>query len=284
MASFVATLDICAQMSMAHVWIDCVCVEQEDQKMKSLQLAEMGYYYSRATKCLVFLNGLDMYIPPILEGDNKGACYDRVWIVQEAAYTFGKKSFVHAFPLARAVQESSDIITFLKMRAEHADMISKCLTRNKYGGSNQEVCKVEDIPSVSEWSLGLVFEESYSEFGTLAVKLASEVPFSTCHAVLGAELSRKSERALDVNPNVIPLIREAMRGTRGCLYPQDRVYSILTLLGIELEVSYEISLKTRYARQPRPCRLRSSPSLSLRRGTLNTDMRSQKSQPTYKWL
>lgn len=161
-----------------------------------------------------------------------------------AGYTFGKKTFVHAFPPSRAVQEASDIITFLKMRPEHANMISRCLTRNKYGGSNNEACKVEDIPPVSEWSLGLVCEENYPDFETLVVKVANEVPFCKCHAVLGAELSRKSGRTLDVNPNnVIQLIREAMRGSRGCRYPQDRVYSIMTLLGIDLEVSYEISLR-----------------------------------------
>jgi hypothetical protein len=244
MASFVAMLDICGQMGMEHVWIDCVCVEQENPKVKSLQLAEMGYYYSRATKCLVFLNGLDMYIPPIFEGGNIGSWYDRVWTVQEAAYTFGKKVFVHAFPPARIVLESSDTIAFLRVRPEHADMISRCLTRNKYIGSNEEVCKIEDVPPVSEWSLGLVCEENYSNFQKLVVELAHEVSFCSCHYARGTDLHGKSARSLDVNPNnVTQIIREAMRGSRGCRYPQDRVYSILTLLGIKLDVSYGLSLR-----------------------------------------
>lgn len=101
LASFVAMLDICDQMGMKHVWIDCICVEQDITEVKSLQLAEMGFYYSCATRCLVFLEGLNMYIPPIYEGSNIGSRYDRVWIVQESAYTFRKKTFVHALPPAR---------------------------------------------------------------------------------------------------------------------------------------------------------------------------------------
>lgn len=188
-------LDICDQMGMKHVWIDCINVEQDITEVKSFQLAEMGYYYnSCATRCLVFLEGLNMYTPAIHEGSNIGSWYDRVWTVQESAYTFRKKTFVHAFPPARTVLEASDTIAFLKCRSEHMDLISRVLTHNKYHGSENELCKVEDIPHLSRWLLGLVSEEKNKAFLNLLPQLASEVKFCWAGWIAGAQLREKTIR------------------------------------------------------------------------------------------
>ena len=244
MASFVAMLDICDQMGMKYVWMDCICIEQEINEVKSLQLDEMDYYYSSATRCLVFLKGLNMYIHPIYEGSNIGSWYNRVWVVQEATYTFGKKTFVHALPPTQTLLESSDIMIFLICRAEHVDLISRCLTHNKYHGSNNELCKVEDIPHVSKWLLELVCEENYCTFLNLLPKLASRIKFCWASMSIGIQLQNKTILSLGLKPNnVSQVIREALRSTRGCRFSQNRVCLIMILLGIELDVSYSRSLK-----------------------------------------
>lgn len=228
LTSFIAMLYICKQMCIKYVWIDVVCVDHEDINIKSLQLSEMGYYYYYAKECLVFANGLDMYAPFTYQ-QSLGPWYDRVWTVQECAFTKNKKVFVHILPYEESIN-LENIVQKLEIKKEHDYLISEFLKHNN-----------EAVPN---WYLCIVREENYNKLIGEWANISNKCKLCWCHWQAGIYVSDKSKFTLGLSRNdVSKVIRSALTYRTGCKYSQDRLYSIVNLLGIEIDISYDISLK-----------------------------------------
>lgn len=249
--SFLAMLYMCRELGLLYVWIDAICVEQATGPKKTMQLAEMGHYYSHAAKCLVFPDGLNNYTPPTMRGGGIGQWYRRSWTVQEGALTSKRKAFVHAVP--------EDYLEHLPAEPMASLPGHDNCTRRGTECTGQLGCGIataynSTVPSASR--VIVVEEALYAGFLDAWYNLMSPLcplsgnnlyyqgPLQTINANIG-----NIKRVIGMykeGPSYI--VGESMG--RVSRQKEDKVYSIMTILGIELEVEYygtseEQSLKLR---------------------------------------
>lgn len=244
--SFLAMLQICKQLKLFYVWIDAICVEQNIGDTKSKQLSEMGDYYSHADKCLVFSNGLNIYGPPTLKGGGIGNWYTRAWTVQEGSLTRRKKIFLYSVPrntpgLTKCIILSdNDLYNIVIDRGfHHIGQLSSSII----------ISISQTVPNTSDMCVVLVPEDIHYEFintwsktvATIGKRMPDGHPYyRASHDIV---LSNKDvmNRTIQLNKDdIVCTIREAM--SRNCRYIQDKIYSVMTILRIQSNVTYDVDL------------------------------------------
>lgn len=156
------------------IFIDALCINQEDQKEKADQVLLMGHIYSNAKKTIVWLGGnthelkstknREYYIPKSVVRDREIFCqeyWERVWIVQECLLSgntyiwFGGKSFAWE-TMDRVIQVAdvgNNMAHPLEQRAR-----SVFDAKRKFSASLQR-------QAVQDRSPGLTMQESIYHFG-----------------------------------------------------------------------------------------------------------------------
>jgi hypothetical protein len=240
-SSFLSMLNVCKEMNISYVWIDVVCVEQEDGAKKTMQLAEMGHYYSHAKRCIVFPDGLNMYTTLTTSTGGIGRWYTRVWTVQEGALTRNKKAFVHAIP--RCVLRSIDNNC---ISLSDNDCYTGCI---KMGigymgqqGQGMDAARADLMPDVSDMLVIIVDESSHRTLldSWCDIVMRPNMPLMDYYKADYVIIDHQREtirNAVSINHSDITAVaRESM--SRFGRFKEDKVYSIMTILGISLDVAY----------------------------------------------
>jgi hypothetical protein len=101
--SLVALARLCISIGIDYFWLDCLCIDQESALEQAREILNMGKYYAKACKTLIFPYGLDNVGPPLLENGDAPVWHKRAWTLQEEAMAGSAAVFVLYF------SESEDI-------------------------------------------------------------------------------------------------------------------------------------------------------------------------------
>lgn len=248
--AFILMLEICQTLSFKFIWIDVVCVSNVPEVCK-MQLAEMGMYYKRAQKCLVFPDGLNNYNHPIHNTGNIGKWYDRSWTVQESYYTRDNKIFVYII--------SHDLLKFMckynnnvkyKIIRNLSDELKKT---DLYRGNPQDLCivSIDENDHAHFCNIFInVINNFYQVFNNYDIESDNdkeylfdgikEKNFVKYYANTQLKECEVKFTELLKPMNIVTVIRESLY--RDCKKIQDKIYGIMTILNISLNIDYDIEM------------------------------------------
>ncbi|KAI9329000.1 hypothetical protein DFJ73DRAFT_964337 [Zopfochytrium polystomum] len=67
----------------SHLWMDVLCIPQDDDVAKGAEVSKMGSYYSNAVCAWVFLDDLGQPSIPLRKGQKPARWFTRLWTLQE---------------------------------------------------------------------------------------------------------------------------------------------------------------------------------------------------------
>lgn len=76
---------ICRTMGFQYFWLDCICIDQGSALEKAREVVNMGSYYAKSARTLIFPYGIDKVGPPLMSDGSLPVWHSRAWTVQEEA-------------------------------------------------------------------------------------------------------------------------------------------------------------------------------------------------------
>jgi hypothetical protein len=252
-------------LDCSYIWLDLICVDQLSRDDKKLQIKNMGHIYENATAVLVMCGG----VSAAQRLDKYANWIDRAWTLQEATlcantrclveWPFQGSVAVHGTEYAFfekldgniAIVELSQLLEF-SLRTSHKgvlmtpdgsefefDLDTKCL-----GGQRVSIHELRSVisaradlleeqksksPSESESE-----SQSESESESEEWETESDSDAESC-SDSDSQTSRKGDRN-----KAAALYTPAWRSMwlRTSTKPQDMVFSMMHLLGVQIEVDY----------------------------------------------
>lgn len=95
--SLLALARLCLTLGIKSFWLDCICIDQKSQLEKTREILNMGSYYAKAVRTLIFPYGLDEVGPPLLPNGGAPVWHSRAWTLQEEVMAGDKAMFVLYF-------------------------------------------------------------------------------------------------------------------------------------------------------------------------------------------
>lgn len=74
---------ICRTMGFQYFWLDCICIDQGSALEKAREVVNMGSYYTKSARTVIFPYGIDKVGPPLMSDGSLPVWHSRAWTVQE---------------------------------------------------------------------------------------------------------------------------------------------------------------------------------------------------------
>ncbi|KAI9327942.1 hypothetical protein DFJ73DRAFT_131221 [Zopfochytrium polystomum] len=97
-----------------HIWMDVLCIPQNDDAAKAVEVSHMGSYYRNATCVWVFLDDLGKPSIPLQKGQKPARWFTRLWTLQECILP--RKLFVYVKSGQPSSPKKPSITSFLSSR------------------------------------------------------------------------------------------------------------------------------------------------------------------------
>lgn len=217
--------EICKNLKHDYLWIDGLCINQKENSIeKQREINNMGKYYKNATQCINFPNGLNIKCNiknEILCNERLPKWFYRAWTLQE--YCLGnKKIFIFD-------EKTNEILGYKCMSIP----VVGTLIDTKHG----------KCLYITSSNLGILFKSITDQW-------LGEAPFKAPKK-LWKDINRESAFMIEDNfnnkmcetyfNNNLDVIHRSMY--RECLYEEDKIYCLLNLFNVKMEIKYGIGLE-----------------------------------------
>ncbi|KAJ7524937.1 hypothetical protein O6H91_17G028500 [Diphasiastrum complanatum] len=222
---FVGFLRILRADGVENVWFDALCINQADVKERSREIKHMGSYYSRSLACYVWTHGVGQGFNLWSEKEGR-AClprwFSRVWTFQELLLP---KNIIFVARLKKEERQlliNSGSVMCLVERAAYLDLMDRAGHELIARKDEQTLLRLHRKDEENLLRLYSLVREAHGDLDDLAILRV--------HGLLEQRAGAEETVALKVfEPQVV--LGEI--GERECSHDEDRVLSILGLLGVE---------------------------------------------------
>ncbi|KAI9350559.1 hypothetical protein DFJ73DRAFT_832627 [Zopfochytrium polystomum] len=206
----------CPAPSFTHIWMDVLCIPQNDDAHKAAEVDQMGSYYARAVCVWVFLDDLGEPSWPMRQGHKVARWFTRLWTLQECVLPHKIYFYIQLSP---PKQPTPSVFDRAKALVSRSAAEANSRTDAAAAAATAELLRRGALPSAwvsRKHAIAHVWMASMLEINT---PITAGESLKTGLQLLALSVPKPSVR--------MALLLASMRD---CRFPVDRLYGILGIL------------------------------------------------------